>query len=107
LAKAKALQPPPALTEFEFPANRSWFNKLAARVRDAWSRVAAKWLVRSLIQQQHQQNLYLLQQVEALHNQAEIQAQETDMLLASLPAQPKQQEIEVSDRQTATAPGPA
>lgn len=93
LAKAKALQPPPALTEFEFPANRSWFNKLAARIRDAWSRVAAKWLVRSLIQQQHQQNLYLLQQVEALHNQAAIQAQEIDMLLASLPAQPKQQEI--------------
>ncbi|MEZ4594920.1 MAG: hypothetical protein R3D55_27825, partial [Chloroflexota bacterium] len=68
-----------------------------ARVREAWSRVAAKWLVRSLMQQQHKQNLYLLQQVEALQNQNEIQAQETDSLLALLlPTQQKQQELETA-----------
>jgi len=56
--------------------------------------VAAKWLVRSLIQQQHKQNLYLLQQIQALQNQNEIQAQETDHLLALLlPSQQTQQEL--------------
>ena len=97
LAKAQAIQPPPALTEFDFAAGRSWLHKLAARGREVWSRVAAKWLVRSLMQQQHKQNLYLLQQIEALQNQAEIQAQETDRLLALLlPAQQKQQELETA-----------
>ncbi|MEZ4593421.1 MAG: glycosyltransferase family 2 protein [Chloroflexota bacterium] len=97
LAKAQAVQPPPALAEFEFPPGRSWLNKLAARLREAWSRVAAKWLVRSLMQQQHKQNLHLLQQIEALHNQAKIQAQETDQLLTLLlPTQQKQQELEAT-----------
>ena len=95
LAKAQAIQPPPPLTEFHFPAGRAWLNKLAAHVREAWSRVAAKWLLRSLMQQQHKQNLYLLQQIEALQNQAEIQAQETDRLLTlMLPTQQKQQKLE-------------
>lgn len=97
LAKAQAVQTPPALAEFEFPSGRSWLNKLAARLREAWSRMAAKWLVRNLMQQQHKQNLHLLQQIEALHNQAAIQAQETDHLLTLLlPARQKQQELEAA-----------
>ncbi len=97
LAKAQAIQQPPALTEFKFPPGHSWLTRLISYVRETWSSVAAKWLVRSLIQQQHKQNLHLLQKIEDLHNQTEIQAQETDKLLALLlPAQQKQQELEAA-----------
>ncbi|WP_420629584.1 glycosyltransferase [Candidatus Leptofilum sp.] len=83
-AKAEANQPPPNLTEFEFPESSTLLGTIAAGLRRTWSSIAAKWLVRSLMQQQNRQNQHLLRQIEQLHSQAQIQAQETDALLAEL-----------------------
>jgi hypothetical protein len=89
-------QPVPAsLTEFEFPDTGSAIGWLTSQLRRAWSSIAAKWLVRSLTQQQNEHNRYFLRRIEHLNNQTEIQAHETERLLAELlSAQQKQRELE-------------
>lgn len=82
--QTQATAAPPPLTEFTFPTSSSLLGGLVGWLRRAWSSIAAKWLVRNLLQQQNQQNQHLLRQIEQLHSQAAIQAQETDKLLANL-----------------------
>ena len=75
---------PPNLTEFAFPASATPFGALVSKLRQAWSSIAAKWLVRHLQQQQAVQNDYFQQQIERLTIQTESQAAEIEQLLAAL-----------------------
>lgn len=94
-AKANQESPPPALHEFTFPKSNTPFRRLAAWVRTIWSNVAAKWLVRSLLQQQTLHNQYLQRQISHLETQARSQSVEIEQLLAALlPAQQVQKQLE-------------
>lgn len=90
MATARRANTPPALEEFTFPRTGSVVQALIGRFRSAWSSVAAKWLTRNLLQQQHLQNIYLQQQLDHLSLEAKSQAAEIEQLLSML--LPMQQE---------------
>ncbi|MBK8905051.1 MAG: glycosyltransferase family 2 protein [Anaerolineaceae bacterium] len=94
-ARASAESPPPELEEFSFTRSRQGFGMLIASFRQAWSNVAAKWLVRRLRQQQTLYNQFLLRQIERLETQGRSQAMEIEHLLATLlPAQASLKHLE-------------
>jgi hypothetical protein len=84
LAKASAEAPPPELEEFTFPASGSGLGAIIAKLRQAWSSIAAKWLVRRLLQQQALHNQFLQRQIGRLEIQGRSQALEIEHLLATL-----------------------
>lgn len=83
-ATASAEAPPPELEEFSFPSSGSGLGSLVAKFRQAWSSVAAKWLVRRLRQQQTLHNEYLQRQIARLEAQGRSQSLEIEQLLATL-----------------------
>lgn len=83
-AKASAEALPPKLEEFTFPAAGYGLGTLIAKLRQAWSSIAAKWLVRRLLQQQTLHNQYLQRQIDRLETQGRSQALEVEHLLATL-----------------------
>jgi hypothetical protein len=84
LAKASAEASPPELKEFTFPASSSRFGTIVTKFRRAWSSIAAKWLVRRLLQQQTLHNQFLQRQIGRLETQGRSQALEIEHLLATL-----------------------
>lgn len=106
MATAKRANTPPPLEEFAFPRTGSAMQALIGRFRSAWSSVAAKWLTRNLLQQQHLQNIYLQQQLDHLSLEAKSQAAEIEQLLSMLlPMQqePPQRQSELAHSKTHTA----
>ena len=104
-AKATLELAPPPLTEFTFPASDSPLGALVARLRRAWAGIAAKWLVRSLTQQQTGHNAFLKRQIERLNSQLNTQTLETDRLLTELISiQQRQQELEAEMAQLRADP---
>lgn len=91
LASVNQDPPPAPLQEFTFPETGSKLQSFIASFRRAWSSVAAKWLVRSLLQQQHWHNQFLLHQIEQLNTQTRSQAMEIEHLMATF--LPMQQEL--------------
>jgi GT2 family glycosyltransferase len=96
LAKATQETPPPTLHEFTFPQTDSPFQPLIAKFRAFWSSIAAKWLVRSLQQQQSYHNQFLQRQIKRMGVQARSQSMEIEQLLAALlPTQQAQKQLQV------------
>ena len=83
LAKASQEMPPPSLTEFTFPKTGSIFQAIAAKFRQMWSSIAAKWLVRSLLQQQSIHNQFLQREIERMKVQSRSQSLEIEHLLTT------------------------
>lgn len=95
LSKASAEAPPPELEEFSFPASGSRLGSIIAKFRQAWSSIAAKWLVRRLRQQQTLHNQFLQRQIGRLETQGRSQALEIEHLLATfLPVQESLKHLE-------------
>ncbi|WP_420645705.1 glycosyltransferase family 2 protein [Candidatus Leptofilum sp.] len=89
MATASQTEPPPPLEEFSFP------QSLIGRLRDAWSSIAAKWLMRNLLQQQNLQNNYLQRRIAHLNIQAQSQAMEIEHLMNTvLSMQQTQQQLQ-------------
>ena len=94
LTKATQELPPPELHEFTFPDAGSPLRRWIAGFRKGWSSIAAKWLVRSLLQQQKLHNQYLQRQIGHLSTQARSQSKEIEHLLAALlPTQQAQKQL--------------
>lgn len=83
-AKASVEAPPPELQEFTFPVDGSRWGFITARFRQVWSSIAAKWLVRRLIQQQAMHNQYLQRQIGYMEVRERSQAMEIEHLLTML-----------------------
>ena len=82
--KATIEAPPPPLKEFTFPATGSPVGAIAAKFRQAWGSVAAKWLVRRLLQEQTVHNHYLQRQIGYLETSGRTQAMEMEYLFGRL-----------------------
>lgn len=97
LASVNQEQHPEPLHEFTFPETGSRLQPLIASFRRAWSSVAAKWLVRSLLQQQHLHNQFLQRQIERLNTQTRSQAMEIEHLMAAfLPIQQELKQLQTT-----------
>lgn len=98
--KATIEAPPPPLEEFNFPTSGSPMGAIAAKFRQAWASIAAKWLVRRLLQEQTLHNLYLQRQIGYLETRGRTQAMEIEYLLGKLlPAEKSLKQLEADFRQ--------
>ncbi|MCP4422689.1 MAG: glycosyltransferase family 2 protein [Chloroflexi bacterium] len=97
MSKASRELPPDMLNEFVFPETGTLGQSLIAKFRTIWSNIAAKWLVRSLQQQQSHHNRFLQRQIRFLSIQARTQSLEIEQLMAALlPAQQTQKRLEAN-----------
>ncbi len=94
-SRASQEVPPDPLDEFVFPQKGSPFQAIIGKFRALWGSIAAKWMVRSLQQQQSHHNYYLQRQVNYLSIQARSQSVAIEHLLGELlPTQQAQKQLE-------------
>ena len=72
------LQDKGRLEERPFTSTVPLFGPLIVRIRTAWNSVAAKWVMRPIIQQQNEFNALVVQQMSTFENQIMTQVIEQD-----------------------------